>query len=929
MPSSKSPSSCPRCGAAFPLDAPQGLCPACLLVGVDDIPLVFPSSILKTQITTRGAFSPTAEGAPADPVSIGVYQIRECLGKGGFGIVYRAEQTEPLRREVALKIVKPGMDSHEIIRRFEAERHSLARMEHPNIATVLDAGTMDNGRPYFVMELVRGEPITDYCDHHRLSIRERLALFIPVCQAVHHAHQKSILHRDLKPSNILVTEVDGKAVPKVIDFGIAKALGGDDLDPEVTLQRTLEGTVMGTPQYMSPEQAGAGDMDTRSDIYTLGVILYELLTGSPPLSYEALRHAGLQEILRLIREAPPVRPSHRVIPASKATSKISQYRQSEPTKLNRTLRGDLDWITLKALEKERERRYGSAADLAQDLERHLAHEPVAAGPPDLRYRLRKLVERNRLAFGAAASVLLLLIAGITASTWLWRVAVAERVLKQTEFARAEREKKAAQKQLIAAAQSEFYQADRLFSVASKLDQASDPSDRLRQQNTQEGLAHLSKAIEFDPDNALFRKRFGLEVVIRRDTLRRLPIQYFQHEKRVRSASFSPDGTRVITTSDDDTVKVWDAVTGRGLVTLKHEKWVDSARFSPDGTRVLTASGHIAKIWDAATGKALVTFQHEKPVDSASFSPDGTRVLTASGHIARTWNAATGKAFVTFQHEKPVGSASFSPDGSRVLTASGDIAKIWDSATGQAVVTLQHDISVNFASFNPDGTRVLTNNLLEAKIWDAVTGQALVYLELGVWSASFSPDGTRVLTASAHIAKIWDASTGQALVALQHDAQVILPSFSPDGTRVITTSDDDTVKVWDAATGEALVTLQHDARVNSVSFSPDGAQLVTASDDKAKVWAVTRGQALVTLQHDARVNSASFSPDGTRVLISSGDIANIWDAATGKALVMFQHEKPINSASFSPNGTRVLTASGHIANIWYAVSGKSLVTFQHE
>jgi N-acetylmuramoyl-L-alanine amidase len=350
---------------------------------------------------------------------IGRYRLVKQLGKGGFGMVWQAEQTEPIQREVALKIIKPGMDSAEIIARFEAERQTLALMDHPHIAAVLDAGTTESGRPYFVMELVKGTPITEYCDARQLTIRQRIELFIPVCLAVQHAHQKAILHRDLKPSNILVAEVDGKPVPKVIDFGIAKALSGTPEEAwKATLALTQEGAVIGTPQYMSPEQAGASaDLDTRSDIYTLGVILYELLTARTPLPREALQQAALDEILRMIRESEPVRPSSCVVPVTELVRQTSTARGTEPVRLARNLRGDLDWITLKALEKERERRYASAAALAQDLERHLQNQAVEAGPPRALYRLRKLVRRNRLAFAATAVIVLSLLAGIAASTW--------------------------------------------------------------------------------------------------------------------------------------------------------------------------------------------------------------------------------------------------------------------------------------------------------------------------------------------------------------------------------------------------------------------------------------------------------------------------------------------------------------------------------
>jgi eukaryotic-like serine/threonine-protein kinase len=375
-----------------------------------------------------GESTATAEGDEALGQVLGRYQLLEKLGEGGCGVVYVAEQSEPIRRRVALKIIKLGMDTRQVVARFEAERQALAMMDHSGIAKVLDAGTTEQGRPYFVMELVHGTRITDYCDQHRLSTRERLGLFIKVCQAIQHAHQKGVIHRDIKPSNILVTRDDGVPVPKVIDFGIAKATEGRLTDSTVFTQQHQ---FIGTPAYMSPEQAEMRglDVDTRSDIYSLGVVLYELLTGAPPFDTRDLVAAGLDQLRKIIREQEPVPPSTRLgALKGEALTSTAVRRSADATKLLHQLQGDLDWIVMKCLEKDRARRYESASGLAADVRRHLDHEPVVARPPSPGYRFRKALRRNKLAFTAAGLVVGALLAGISASLWqAVRATTAERL----------------------------------------------------------------------------------------------------------------------------------------------------------------------------------------------------------------------------------------------------------------------------------------------------------------------------------------------------------------------------------------------------------------------------------------------------------------------------------------------------------------------
>jgi serine/threonine protein kinase/tetratricopeptide (TPR) repeat protein len=436
---------------------------------------------------------------------IGPYKLMELIGEGGMGLVFVAEQQQPVRRRVALKVIKPGMDTRAVVARFEAERQALALMDHPNIAQVHDGGVTPTGRPYFVMELVKGTPITQFCDEHRLTTRERLELFLHVCGAVQHAHHKGIIHRDIKPTNVMVVSHDGTPVVKVIDFGVAKSIGQQLTDKTVYTQFVQ---LVGTPLYMSPEQAGESglDVDTRSDIYSLGVLLYELLTGTTPFNKERLKEASYEEIRRIIREEEPPKPSTRISTLGQAASTVSIQRRSDPTHLRQMIRGELDWVVMKCLEKDRNRRYETANGLAMDVQRYLHDEPVLACPPSAGYRLRKFARKYRTLLRIAGAFVLLLVLGSVVSIWqAVRATRAEvRALKEQEQALKERDR----------AEKSFHMArdavDQLFTKVSQSPKLkAQPMEKFRKELLQLAKEFYNRFVNEEFDAPGVRHDLGL------------------------------------------------------------------------------------------------------------------------------------------------------------------------------------------------------------------------------------------------------------------------------------------------------------------------------------------------------------------------------------------------------------------------------------
>ncbi len=922
-----------------------------------------------TQASTRHESPSETPGT-----AIGPYRLLEQIGEGGMGTVYVAQQTEPVKRLVALKIIKPGMDSRQVIARFEAERQALALMDHPHIAKVLDAGTTDDtphsaGRPYFVMELVKGVPITRFCDERKLPLRARLELFARVCQAVQHAHAKGIIHRDLKPTNVLVALHDDRAVPTVIDFGVAKATG------EKLTEETLHtgwGAVVGTPEYMSPEQASLQlfDIDTRSDIYSLGVLLYELLTGSPPFSRENVDRLGLLEIFRVIREEEPAPPSAR-LSSSDRLSELSAFRGTEPARLAKLIRGDLDWIVLKALEKDRDRRYATANDLAQDIQRFLADEPVQASPPSAVYRLRKFVRRNRVAVGAVLAVAAALLIGTIVATW----------------------------QAVRATRAERAEAKLLEGVQEEKDKAVDAANELKAALARETFVSYVYRI------ALAQREWGANEVGRARQLldecpavlrdwewryvRRLcntaTLTYPGHQENVRQVEFSPNGRHAASIGKTE-LRVWNTSTGEDVFQVAGTGGVGVA-FSRDGTQLAAAWAQSVTIHDAASGEEQFRidagiapterFPFPASLSSVAFSPDGQQIAMSgtlakvggphgySGGVVKVWELAGGKTIHSFENLSTSAlQVCFSPNGQWLAAgtygAGGELPEpgeiyVWNAATGkqehrflaQPEVTPGEDsCSVLSLAFKPDNTRLVSaHSDGQLRIWRFARPEPPLVLrghQGWVGSVAYSANGDRLASIGQdRIVRLWNAATGLELSTFRgHTQSGQAVAFRSDGQQIASAAGHE-IRLWNVAGQQEARTFYRspppgDYGVYDVAFSPDSKLLASASMDKIEFRDVETG---AELPSTARIHPSAMG-DYARVAFSpSGDVVatigihgvKLWDIKTGAEVRLFpDHPEIANppytctvALAFRPDGERIATTGRNLLTIWETKTGKLL------
>jgi eukaryotic-like serine/threonine-protein kinase len=926
---------------------------------------------------------------PCDRGDVGPYKLVELIGEGGMGTVWLAQQQEPVKRLVALKVIKAGMDSKQVLARFEAERQALALMDHPNIARVLDAGATAGGRPYFVMELVKGIPITKFCDERRLTPKERLELFVPVCQAVQHAHQKGVIHRDIKPSNVLVALYDGRPVPKVIDFGIAKA-AGQPLT-EKTLVTGL-GAVVGTPEYMSPEQAELNqlDVDTRSDIYSLGVLLYELLTGTTPLQRKRVKQAALLELLRLVREEDPPRPSNRISTTNELPT-IAARRATEPRKLAGVVRGELDWIVMKALDKDRSRRYETATGFASDVQRFLAGEAVLAVPPSAGYRLKKFTRRNRQAVltgSAVAAVVGLAVVGLVVGALLFQ---REQTRAATERAELESEAKhrlEAQlyRQRIALAEREWY-ANNLSRMEELLDLC--PTDQrgwewhylkgLRS-NTRAPLPHPSAplCVAFSRDGkhlATGDQKGDVRIwQARTGTVLR---EWHAHGDGAWTLAFSPDGRQLATGGFDGKINLWDVESilqgkpgedPKPSFQLEPTRRVWSIAFSPDGKFLATGSGFTGdrkgelKVWDLRSPQPVLTLSHfTDTVTCVAFSPDGKRLASTCQGMLQLWDAKTGQEDVPFLRGPDTRrtGVAFSPDGQLLASVGGihsvdpdEEVQVWDAHTGDLIRSLPgHVGGLRCVVFSPDGRRIASAGLDQTiKIWDARTGHEVLTLRGHIDfinCLAFSADGHQLASSSLDTTvRIWDATPepeqrSEYRTLLGHTGAVTDVAFHPkDESTLVSAGTDGTVRMWDARNGKELgtLTLPPSHERLKVAYSRDGRHLAAIrlhASSILGVWEVDSRKLVGEIRRPrAGGVCLSFSPDDRHVVVVGNDhIVHVCDAMTGEEVrPQFKaHDWGVFALAFSPDGRHLATGSSdRTVRIWdwNGSTERPLTSLQH-